>query len=89
MLVSSAGCIPKTGGWKMKELIIIALKAIAGLPADIVNFFIEESKNIFFGAMVSQIVIFLLMVIYLILMLVCKNNERKLARIIEKFPFYL
>lgn len=73
----------------MKELIIVALKAIAWLPADIVNFFIEESKNIFFGAMVSQIVIFLLMVIYLILMLVCKNNERKLARIIEKFPFYL
>lgn len=73
----------------MKWLIIVVLKAIAGLPADILNFFRETSASMFFGAMVSQIAIFLLMVIYLILRKIYKSNKRKLARIIEKFPFYI
>lgn len=73
----------------MKELIIVVLKAIAGLPADIANFFRETSASMFFGAMVSQIAIFLLLVIYMILRKVYKSNRRKLARIIEKFPFYI
>lgn len=38
----------------MKELIIVVLKAIAGLPADILNFFRETSTSMFFGAMASQ-----------------------------------
>ena len=73
----------------MKELIVVVLKAIAGLPADILNFFRETSANMFFGAMVSQIAIFLLLLIYMILRKVYKSNKRKLARILEKFPFYI
>lgn len=73
----------------MKELVMAALKAIAGLPADVVEFFTEAQTSLFFGTMVLQIIIFLSLVIYMILRKVFRNDRRKLARTLERFPFYI
>lgn len=75
----------------MQDLIVVVLRIIikflAELPADVAEFFIEAQKSLFFGTLVSQVIIFPLLVIYMVLRKTCKRNRSKLARIIEKFPF--
>lgn len=77
----------------MQDLIVVVLKTIAKflaeLPADVAEFFIEAQKSLFFGTLVSQVIIFPLLVTYMILRKTCKRNRSKLARIIERFPFYI